>query len=338
MTTITRISVILPSFNQGHILLRVLDNLAKQNINRSILEVIIVDDGSEDNTKMIVSQYLKRNSLRCRYLQQKNAGAAAARNRGAKAAKGDILLFLDADVIPDVNTIREHLEFHYVYYRKTDVALGRVEMSPELRTRNQIRQNETRMKFDIHEITAIPWYLFRSNNISFKRDFFIESGGFDDTMGAASCEDTELAFRLHDRHMFLFYIGYALAYHYHPMDVQQFMRKAAAYGASMAAWYKKEPRARQFITHYYGLPAKEISPVRAVKYIVHTVLFSGVAFSAWLKLAGISRKLSVPFSEFIYEQLYKAHYRCTFRQHLVDGKILFVCAGYPRIAKQLSTK
>jgi GT2 family glycosyltransferase len=211
-------------------------------------------------------------------------------------------------------------------------------MSPQLRHRSQIRQNETKMNYDINEITSIPWYKFRSNNISFKREFFATVGGFDDSLAAASCEDTELAFRLNDRQMYLYYIGYALAYHYHPMNAEQFMRKAAAYGVSMASWYKKEPRARHFIAHYYGLPAKEISRLRYMKYAVHRALFGGRAFTTLMKFAHYIRKINFAVSEWLYEELYKAEYRCTFCRTLNNRKRNRVCADFPMSLKQLSVK
>lgn len=87
-------SIIIPTYNYGHFIAAAIQSvLAQPNKN---YELIIVDDGSTDNTKAIVSKFVKQNSF-VRYIKQSNQGAAAARNLGIKLASGDYLLFLDAD-------------------------------------------------------------------------------------------------------------------------------------------------------------------------------------------------------------------------------------------------
>ncbi|HEC13839.1 MAG TPA: glycosyltransferase [Acidiferrobacteraceae bacterium] len=86
-----RFSIIIPSYNYGKYLPRVLDSVLSQDGDD--YEVILVDDGSTDNTQDRIRDYKKH---LC-YLCQPNQGPAAARNRGINIAKGDYLLFLDAD-------------------------------------------------------------------------------------------------------------------------------------------------------------------------------------------------------------------------------------------------
>lgn len=86
------ISVVVPTFNRGHLLARAVDSvLAQTHIE---LELLIVDDGSSDDTAAIVSRY---RDPRVRYVRQERSGAAAARNRGAALAHGNLLTFLDSD-------------------------------------------------------------------------------------------------------------------------------------------------------------------------------------------------------------------------------------------------
>lgn len=86
-----RISVIIPSFNHGKYLGEAIDSVLQQTY--SPLEVIVIDDGSTDNTSDVIKPYLSR----IQYHHQPNAGIAAARNAGIQLAQGDYLAFLDAD-------------------------------------------------------------------------------------------------------------------------------------------------------------------------------------------------------------------------------------------------
>ncbi len=85
-------SIIIPVYNSGLLLKRCLDSIFAQNSNYE-LDVIVIDDGSKDNSVDIVLSFPHQ----VRLLQQDNQGPAASRNRGINVAKGKYLAFLDAD-------------------------------------------------------------------------------------------------------------------------------------------------------------------------------------------------------------------------------------------------
>jgi glycosyltransferase involved in cell wall biosynthesis len=85
------VSVVIPAYNAGRYIADTLDAALTQTYSRR--EVIVVDDGSTDDTRARLEPYRPR----IRYIEQKNAGAGAARNRGIQAATGDYIAFLDAD-------------------------------------------------------------------------------------------------------------------------------------------------------------------------------------------------------------------------------------------------
>ncbi len=87
------VSVIIPTYNCGPLLLGALDSVFRQS--RVPQEVIVVDDGSTDDTRARIEQYPEHG--RIRYLFKENGGAASARNVGIDAARGDWIAFLDAD-------------------------------------------------------------------------------------------------------------------------------------------------------------------------------------------------------------------------------------------------
>jgi len=87
------VSVIVPTYNRAHLLGRAIESVLNQTYKD--FELIVVDDGSKDNTKELVMRFSDK---RIRYIcLEKNIGAAAARNRGIQAAQGDYIAFQDAD-------------------------------------------------------------------------------------------------------------------------------------------------------------------------------------------------------------------------------------------------
>lgn len=87
----TRVSVIIPTFNRAHLVGRALDSVLAQTYQD--LEILVIDDGSTDNTRKKLAAY--GNAIT--YVYQENAGAAAARNSGLAIAGGDFINFLDSD-------------------------------------------------------------------------------------------------------------------------------------------------------------------------------------------------------------------------------------------------
>lgn len=89
------ISVILPTYNRAPFLERAMGSVLAQR--RPCGELLVVDDGSTDNTADLVARWAASASVPVRYLHQENRGAAAARNTGIRAARGELLAFLDSD-------------------------------------------------------------------------------------------------------------------------------------------------------------------------------------------------------------------------------------------------
>ncbi|HKV39998.1 MAG TPA: glycosyltransferase [Blastocatellia bacterium] len=85
------ISAIIPTYNHGRFVAEAIESALGQT--RRLDEVIVVDDGSTDDTGSVLSKYADRINV----IRQKNSGVAAARNRGAEQASGDLLAFLDSD-------------------------------------------------------------------------------------------------------------------------------------------------------------------------------------------------------------------------------------------------
>jgi glycosyltransferase involved in cell wall biosynthesis len=89
------VSVIIPTYNNGHFIKDALESLFGQNYPEKLVEIIVIDDGSTDDTKEILRGYKKK----IVYVSKENKGVASARNLGISLAKNEIITFLDSDDI-----------------------------------------------------------------------------------------------------------------------------------------------------------------------------------------------------------------------------------------------
>lgn len=110
------VSVIIPTYNRAHVIGRALDSVLQQSYEP--IEIIVVDDGSTDNTQSVLVPYADRIT----YIHQENGGAAKARNTGIKACTGDFINFLDSDdkFLPD--KLAKQMQY-FTDHPQTDVVL-----------------------------------------------------------------------------------------------------------------------------------------------------------------------------------------------------------------------
>lgn len=102
------VSVIIPCYNYGHFIGQTIESLFKQS--HKDWEAIIIDDGSSDNTKEVVAEYIKRDT-RVKYVYQENQGLPSARNTGIEQAKGAFIQFLDSDDLLQINKLKEQVAY-----------------------------------------------------------------------------------------------------------------------------------------------------------------------------------------------------------------------------------
>jgi glycosyltransferase involved in cell wall biosynthesis len=106
MTGAASVSVVVPTYNRGHCIAETIDSVLRQTTPP--LEVLVVDDGSHDDTRAVVVKYPPP----VRYIWRENGGSAAARNTGMREARGDYIAFLDADDVWERGKLEVQLALH----------------------------------------------------------------------------------------------------------------------------------------------------------------------------------------------------------------------------------
>jgi len=127
------VSVIIPVYNAALLLDRCLDSVFSQH-TKYTFEVILIDDGSTDNSVEIIKQRSEKNIV---LIQQQNAGPATARNKGIEVAKGEFISFLDADDYWMPEFINETVNFMRLNSETVAVSVGQIHKSVSCSSRTQ---------------------------------------------------------------------------------------------------------------------------------------------------------------------------------------------------------
>jgi GT2 family glycosyltransferase len=177
-----RVSVVIPTYNRLHDVKRALASLRLQHLPEDEFEVIVVEDGGNDDTFADLTVMARSwSALRVEF--QKNAGPATARNRGAALARSGILAFLDSDTVAQQGWLEAGLK-----RLEADADLFAVEgrVLPDLQAR------ETPFTESVQNPEGGRWL---SCNLFVRRQAFLELGGFDERFKQPIREDSEFAFR-----------------------------------------------------------------------------------------------------------------------------------------------
>ncbi|MDO9287188.1 MAG: glycosyltransferase [Thermodesulfovibrionales bacterium] len=226
------VSVVIPAYNAEKTIAACLNSLMKQDYPGDY-EVIVVDDGSADSTPDIVSGY-----ERVRLIKQANAGPAAARNKGAADAKGEIILFTDSDCVPEGNWIKEMVD----PFKDNRDVVG-------VKGRYRTKQRETTARFVQFEYEDKYRYMQKDKYIDFidtysagfKREIFLEMLGYDTEFPVACAEDVELSFRLSKKGYKMIFNPNAVVYHIHPAGLKDYLRKKYKFAYWRIVAVKKNP-------------------------------------------------------------------------------------------------
>jgi glycosyltransferase involved in cell wall biosynthesis len=290
-----KVAVVIPTYNYGQYIAEAIDSILHQTL--APVEVVVVDDGSTDNTAEIVVHF----GDRIKYIRQDNAGVSAARNRGVKESSAELIAFLDADDIWEPTKLEKQVAR---FAGDSEVGLVHCGMR----------------EFDSETGRTIAWHLdggegWVANDlllwekrtvvgpggtIVVSREAFEGSGGFDSQMKVS--EDLDLCYRIAKRHKFAFvpeplvnYRSHSAAAH---LNVEEMER-------GMTEFYRKafmadppDPKLRRRI---YG----NLDKVMAGSYFYagsYGKFFLRAVKSAWRRPETIGYFLSFPLRRFSRNQ------------------------------------
>jgi len=239
-----QLSVIIPTFNRAAVLRRMLNLLAVQTLAASEWEVIVIDDGSTDETPRVLVEFQEKGIFNLKWESQANAGQGAARNRGFDLATGKILLILGDDMLPRPGLLEAHLRFHIHHPETEAAALGLVRWHPELAITRFMRwldTSGTQFKFhDLQPEQTTDFWRFYTANISLKKEL-LGTERFDPDFTGWGFEDTELGLRLEKKGMKLLYYPDALVEHLHAISAEGLAERQRSAGRNAALFQSKHP-------------------------------------------------------------------------------------------------
>ncbi|MEE8540840.1 MAG: glycosyltransferase [Desulfobacterales bacterium] len=186
---IPTVSVIIPTFNRGWVIREAIDSVLNQTFGS--FELIVVDDGSTDNTLDILAEYKDRITL----IKQRNRGVSAARNRGMDAASGQFIAFLDSDDLWLPQKLKRQMEF---FDSNPDALICQTE---ETWIRDAVRVNPGKRHRKVSGMIFEPSLhlcLVSPSAVMIKRSLFEEVGLFDESLPA--CEDYDMWLRVGYKH------------------------------------------------------------------------------------------------------------------------------------------
>ncbi len=225
-----KVSAVVATYNRADIIPLTLQHLAKQTLKPSSFEVILVDDGSPDNTEEVVRSLQETLPYRLRYLKHPNRGPGYTINQGIRAALGPIVCLIADDILLAPQALESFLESHRNHPETNAAILGKVVQSPGLRIKSVFLRKWDPFKFrQLERYSELPYYFFWACNVSCKREFLLANGLYREEMGRAgpaAHEDVELGYRLSRRGLRIFYDKRALGYHYHIETLEGAIRRA----------------------------------------------------------------------------------------------------------------
>ena len=181
-----QVSIVIPTYNRGRYISECIDFLLSLQYPKDLVEIIVVDGGSTDETPKILSGYTERGLIK--FIRQKGRGVAEARNEGINVAKGTIVAFIDDDCTADLNWL------FYLVEPYKDECVGGVgsESLPDPKQDHNIIAKYINLR---SEAVLLKSYApFSTNNISYRRDILTEIGGFDISLETG--EDLDLKIRV----------------------------------------------------------------------------------------------------------------------------------------------
>jgi glycosyltransferase involved in cell wall biosynthesis len=232
-----KVSVVITNYNQGHLISRSINSVLNQNYPKELMELIVIDDGSSDNSAQVIFDLFKEyqevvpneaDRVNVSLTTKPNGGTASARNKGIELAKHDIVCFLDADdeylpdkVLKSVETITKYPHVGMVY---SDYIEAEVDGSKHIVHKPSFNKEMLLYKCIV------------STNSCIHKAILKKVGWFDETI--KGCEDYDLWLRIAFSQFMLLHIPEPLFIYYNHGDNKTFT-------FNRDKWFNEEKRAKE---------------------------------------------------------------------------------------------
>jgi len=234
-----RASIQLCTFNRAALLERVLDACFEQTVPEHAYEVVLVNDGSSDDTPAVIERARRRANCAFVVVDQPNSGLAKGRNAGIARASGERIVFIDDDVLPLPNFVEEHLRSH-ASYPQAIVRGGAINV-----------ENFDELPPPVWSIKDYSGNYFWTTNVSAPLKTMRAIGGFNESFSEYGWEDIDVGLRLRARGTRAMFNPKALVYHFKPRprsgDVEKMLRQARAQARTAVQLARLHPHWRTYL-------------------------------------------------------------------------------------------
>lgn len=267
-----KISVIVPFLNSEATIDECLQALISQNLKPS--EIIMVDNGSTDRSKVIVNNFANKNGIIVKYFYESKKGPACARNLGIRNCIGNIIAFTDSDCVPDPDWLKNLI----IEFQNPQVAAvaGIVESYKTETLYDKFHALFTLKGFEKSQIFSkfnLVSGGFPTANLAVRKDVLIKLNSFDETL-ADNGEDYDLCDRIYRHGLKIKYIPDAVIYHKHRSTLIGTFKQGYGFGKSHAVLLKKH--------------CEKIAIVHFPRY---KYISQKWPFRLWIDLAGLDKKV-----------------------------------------------
>ncbi len=227
------------TYNRARLLERVLDACFEQTVPDDAYEIVLVNDGSTDDTPETIERAKGRATCRFAVIDQPNSGLAAGRNAGIAKAAGERIIFIDDDVLPLPNFVAEHLRSH--------------DRRPQAIVRGGAINVESfdDLPVPVWSIKDYSGNFFWTTNVSVPLQTIRAVGGFNQSFAEYGWEDIDVGLRLRFAGVKAVFNKNALAFHYKPRprsgNVEQMIRQSRAQARTAVQLARLHPHWRTYL-------------------------------------------------------------------------------------------
>jgi glycosyltransferase involved in cell wall biosynthesis len=292
------ISVVVPNYNGQRTLKQCLSSLQNQSISHDEYEVIIVDDCSTDESKAYLHTTMITGHNINAIFHDKNKGVSSARNSGIKISRGQIIVFVDNDIIVDFNFVETHKKYHEEIYKTRVAVVSNLSYAPEYISNSNFgrymnscyignRSSMDRKKLDYADL---PSSYFGGGISSVKRDDIAVVGLFDENIHGYGAEDEKMGFLLSQAGLRIVFAEEARALHYDFVSLSRYKLKTIEiYQGGYRQLLKQNPEFFDKTMVRYLLPLNLKND--PMKLVIIKVLFSAILNKISVRLLEICLNL-----------------------------------------------